>query len=146
MKKLIIVVGVDHAGVSFKEKLQKNFRVDELILEWRDVGTFNEERVDYPDFASKVVEEVVRGRADVGVLICGSGIGMSIAANRNKRIRAAMIYSDETAALARQHNDANVACFGSRTQRSEDIMRWLKIFLSTPYEGGRHDGRIKKLS
>src|SRR3989338_1412066 len=127
MKKIRLVIGVDHAGVALKEKLQKNFCVSGLTIEWKDVGAFSEERVDYPDFAKKVVDEVAQGGADMGVLICGTGIGMSIAANRDKRIRAAMIYSDETAALARQHNDVNVACFGSRTQQLTDIMRWLKI-------------------
>lgn len=139
-------MGVDHAGVALKDKLIQTHELDGVRVEWRDVGTFGGERVDYPDFASKVAQAVAEKQADFGVLICGSGIGMSIAANRDRRIRAAMIYSDETAALSRQHNDANVACFGSRTQSEKDIRRWLEVFLSTPFEGGRHIDRIKKLS
>lgn len=110
-----------------------------------DVGPDDETSVDYPDFAQAVAREIVDGRAGRGVLICGSGIGMSIAANRNPGIRAALVHSAETARLARQHNDANVLVMGSRTSDAAEAEQWLEVFLATEFEGGRHARRVAKL-
>jgi RpiB/LacA/LacB family sugar-phosphate isomerase len=101
--------------------------------------------VDYPDFASKVAERVSGGKADTGVLVCGTGLGMSIAANKFPGVRAAVLYDDTAAKYARLHNDANVAVFGGRTMNPEDAARRLRMFLGESFEGGRHEKRIDKI-
>jgi ribose 5-phosphate isomerase B len=145
MSTLTVALGCDHAATDVKNKIKQITKWGDVTVMWEDVGTHSEDRVDYPDFAQKVVAKVLSDSASKGVLICGSGIGMSIAANRNKGIRASMIYSDEVAKLTRQHNDANIACFGARTQNWDDIKKWLTLFLNTSFEGGRHLDRIQKL-
>ena len=99
----------------------------------------------YPDFAEKVVSKLLAKEADLGILVCGTGIGISIAANRHKGIRAAILYDDYVAKVAREHNNANVLCFGGRTMTTEDALRRIGIFLKAEYEGGRHDRRLCKL-
>ena len=101
--------------------------------------------VDYPDFAQKVCQEILNAQADLGVLICGTGIGISIAANRFKGIRAALLYSDDVARLAKLHNNANIAVFGGRTMSVQEMKQRLDIFLNTEFEGGRHQRRIEML-
>lgn len=137
-----IVVGADHGGFKLKEFLKKQ-RQD---IEWQDVGTFSEDSCDYPLIADKVAEVINGGQAEVGVLICGTGIGISIAANRHKGIRAAVLYNNEVAALAKEHNNANIAVFGARTQNEEEVLRYLDTFLTTPFScGERHCRRIAEL-
>ncbi len=141
---MIVVIGADHGGFELKEQLLSEYVRDDVKFE--DIGTFSSESCDYPVIADKVVECVLSGRANLGVLICGTGVGISIAANRNKGIRAALLYSNEVAALAREHNDANIAVFGARTQNKKDVMQYLDTFLATPFSNGeRHCRRIAEL-
>lgn len=139
-----IAIGSDHAGFELKETLKEE--LDIQGVEYTDVGTGSkDESVDYPDFANRVSDLVSKGKTEYGVLICGSGIGMSIAANRYPRIRAALANDGLTAELARQHNDANILCLGARTIGSETAKRALHRFLNTEFEGGRHQFRVEKL-
>ena len=139
-----VAIGADHGGFELKEYLKKSCQ--DKGIEIVDLGTYSAESCDYPLIADKVAAEIIRGGADFGVLICGTGIGISIAANRHKGIRAALLYSDAVAALAREHNDANIAVFGARTQDKTDIVRYLDIFLNTPFSNGeRHCRRIAEL-
>ena len=139
-----IVIGSDHAGFPLKESLRKRLEKDGYPL--LDVGTFSEESVDYPDFAEKVAQALQSGEGNVGILLCGTGIGVSIAANKVRGIRAAVIYNDETASLAHRHNNANVICFGGREVSEDQAHAWTRIFLSSSFEGGRHQRRIDKIS
>ncbi len=139
-----IVIGSDHAGFSLKESLKHHLEKDGLSL--LDVGTFNEDSVDYPDFAEKVARAICSGEGNLGIVLCGTGIGVSIAANKIKGIRAAVVYNDETASLARRHNNANVICFGGREASAEQAHAWTRIFLDATFEGGRHQRRIDKIS
>ena len=139
-----IAIGGDHAGLPLKRALQEALaaRGHELL----DFGTNEAASVDYPDFAHQVCAAVQDGRARFGVLVCGSGIGMAMAANRHRGIRAAVLHDPTEARLTRAHNDANVAAFGARLVGPEVALDALRTFLSTDYEGGRHDRRIAKLS
>ncbi|MBR1544943.1 MAG: ribose 5-phosphate isomerase B [Alphaproteobacteria bacterium] len=140
-----IVIGSDHAGFElksfFKEYLEKNnFTVV-------DVGTYNTESCDYPDIAKSVANHIKENSKDFGILICGSGIGMSIAVNRYSFIRGALLYNNEVAKLAREHNNANVAIFGARIFSKEENLEFLKTFLSSQFsEEERHKKRIEKIS
>jgi len=136
-----ISIGSDHAGFELKEKVINKYS----SFEFNDCGTFSDNSVDYPDFGHKVANSILRGAADYGIVICGSGIGISIAANRNKGIRAALCTSTEHAKLSRLHNDANILALGSRLTNEEDIYNIIDIFFSTNFEGGRHGERIKKI-
>lgn len=139
-----VAIGADHGGFELKEYLKKSCQ--DKGIEIVDLGTYSAESCDYPLIADKVAAEIIRGGADFGVLICGTGIGISIAANRHKGIRAALLYNDAVAALAREHNDANIAVFGARTQDKTDVVRYLDIFLNTPFSNGeRHCRRIAEL-
>lgn len=139
-----IAIGADHAGFELKETLKE--ALDMEGHEVADVGTTSkDESVDYPDYANKVCDLVNKGKAEYGVLICGSGIGMSIAANRYPKIRAALCNDGLTAELARLHNDANILCLGARTLGSDTAKRALQRFLNTEFEGGRHQFRVEKL-
>lgn len=139
-----IALASDHAGYAEKERLKPLLR--ELGLEFDDLGTVSEESVDYPDYARKVAEEVADGRADQGLLVCGSGTGMAITANKIPGVRAAVGWSQETARLARQHNDANVLAIGARTTPPSDIPKIVRAWFSSDFEGGRHSDRVKKIS
>ena len=139
-----IALASDHAGYAEKERLKPLLR--ELGLEFDDLGTLSEESVDYPDYARKVAEEVADGRADQGLLVCGSGTGMAITANKIPGVRAAVAWSQETARLARQHNDANVLAIGARTTPPGDIPKIVRAWFSSDFEGGRHSDRVKKIS
>jgi len=138
-----IALGSDHAGFKLKEALKgflvsRNFKV-------LDEGTYSEDAVDYPDFARKVADDIKNKKADFGILICGTGIGMSIAANRIKGIRAALCLFPEMAKLARLHNDANVLVLPGRLISSE-LAQWIvEVFLSEKFEGGRHQQRVRKI-
>lgn len=138
-----IAIGADHAGVELKNRIKDKLSKNNQIT---DCGTDNSDSVDYPDFAGKVCQEIIKGRSEMGVLICGSGIGMSIAANRHKQIRAALCHNAETAKLSRQHNNANILVIGARTTSESDIMQAVDAFFSTDFEGGRHQRRVDKLS
>ena len=139
-----IALGADHAGFELKQKvrdyLQKNG------YEVQDEGTVSTESVDYPDFAKKVAEDVVEKRADLGILVCGSGIGMSIAANKVPGIRAANVSSEYDAQYSREHNNANVLALGARTLDEPKAITIIDKWLKTPFAGGRHQRRVDKIA
>lgn len=139
-----IALASDHAGYAEKERLKPLLR--ELGLEVEDLGTVSEESVDYPDYARKVAERVARGEAQQGVLVCSSGTGMAITANKVPGVRAALAWSEETARLARQHNDANVLAIGARTTPPEEIPKIVRAWFAASFEGGRHAARVEKIS
>lgn len=139
-----IALGSDHAGFAGKTALlQALRRAGHRVV---DVGPITGDRVDYPDFAAAVGRAVASGRADRGVVVCGSGIGMAIAANKIRGVRAAVVWSEKTAALAAAHNRANVLSVGGRLFRTARLIRFVQIWLKTPFEGGRHAGRIEKIT
>ena len=139
-----IAIGSDHAGLPLKAALKAALEAaGHQVL---DVGTDSPASVDYPDFAHAACAAVEDGRARFGVLVCGSGIGMAIAANRHAGIRAAVLHDTTEARLTRAHNDANVACFGARLTGEELALDALKTFLATEFEGGRHQRRITKIT
>ncbi|HEY0418396.1 MAG TPA: ribose 5-phosphate isomerase B [Acetobacteraceae bacterium] len=144
MTKLTVAIGADHAGPALKSALSAALR--EMGHEVLDMGTEGPASVDYPDFAHAVCHAVIEGRAVLGVLVCGTGIGMSMAANRHPAIRCALVHEPTSARLTRQHNDANVLALGARIVGEEVALDILRAFLSTPYEGGRHDRRLAKLA
>ncbi len=139
-----IAVASDHAGFDLKEILKRDLQ--EAGYAVLDLGTNSTASVDYPDFGKAMGEAIASGKADKGVLVCGSGIGISIAANRNPKVRAALAHDAVSARLSREHNDANVVAFGQRLIEAEVAREALKVFLQTPFEGGRHAGRVAKLS
>lgn len=141
--QLPIAIGGDHAGYEYKTRLieilaQKGWQVD-------DKGPFSGDSVDYPDFAHPLADTVEQGKASVGILICGSGNGVCITANKHKGIRAALCWNTELAALARQHNNANVLCIPARFVSIETAIDMVETFLSTDFEGGRHEKRVNKI-
>lgn len=138
-----ISIGCDHAG--FKLKSNVVARLKELNYEIMDFGTYSEESVDYPDFAFPTAESVASGESKFGVLICGTGIGVSITANKVEGIRAANCCNEEMAKMARLHNDANMIALGARLVDLETAMNLIKIFLETEFEGGRHTKRVEKI-
>jgi len=139
-----IAIGADHAGVALKDQL-KQWLIDRGDAV-DDVGTHSTDSVDYPDYAALVAHAVAGGTADRGVLVCGSGIGMAIAANKVHGIRAAPIVDEASARLSREHNDANVITLGARLTALEEAQELLRIFLTTEFQGGRHQQRIDKIS
>ena len=139
-----IALASDHAGYAEKERLKGV--LGELGVEFDDLGTMSEESVDYPDYARKVAEQVAQGRVEQGVLVCGSGTGMAITANKVAGVRAAVAWSEETARLARQHNNANVLAIGARTTPPGDIPKIVRAWFATEFEGGRHAERVQKIS
>ena len=139
-----IAVASDHAGFDLKELLKRDLlQAGHDVL---DLGTNSSASVDYPDFGRAMADAIVSGRAGRGVLVCGTGIGISIAANRSPKVRAALVHDETSARLSREHNDANVVAFGQRLIGTETARAALKVFLNTAFEGGRHDGRVAKLS
>ncbi len=139
-----IAVASDHAGFDLKELLKRDLQ--QAGHDVLDLGTNSTESVDYPDFGKAMAEAIASGRAERGVLVCGTGIGISIAANRHPQVRAALVHDVTSARLSREHNDANVIAFGQRLIGVEAAREALKIFLATKFEGGRHVGRVAKLS
>lgn len=138
-----IAIAADHAGFELKETLKKTIAT--LGYKVLDLGTNNTKSVDYPDFGYKLASEVSSGKVDFGVAICGSGVGISIAANRKPKVRAALCQSVEVAELSRKHNDANVLALGARIVDKKLAKDILTAFLKTEFEGGRHEARVKKL-
>jgi ribose 5-phosphate isomerase B len=138
-----IALASDHAGYAEKERLKPLLK--ELGLEVEDFGTVSEASVDYPDYARKVAEAVAHGEAEQGVLVCGSGTGMAISANKVHGVRAAVAWSEETARLARQHNDANVLAIGARTTPPEEIPKIVRVWFAQQFDGGRHAARVEKI-
>lgn len=138
-----IALGADHGGFPVKAALVRLLtRLGHTVL---DFGTDSDASTDYPDYARRVGTAVARGRAERGLLVCGTGIGMSIAANKVPGVRAAVVWSDKTAALAAEHNGANVLCLGARVHARAVLERLVKIWLSTPFGEGRHARRLKKI-
>lgn len=142
--KRLVALGADHAGFQLKDALKADLADGGYDV--LDLGTSGPDSVDYPDFGRAVAEAVASGRADLGVVVCGTGIGISIAANRNPGVRAALCHSGLEARLAREHNDANVLALGSRIIGVEAARDALHSFLNTEFAGGRHAGRVAKLS
>jgi ribose 5-phosphate isomerase B len=143
-RSLIVAVGADHGGVNLKNRLAA--ALIEAGHQVLDFGTDGPASVDYPDFAKAVCEAVTEHRAELGILVCGTGIGMSIAANRHPAIRCGLAHDVTSARLTRAHNNANVLALGERIIGEEVALDILGAFLSTPYEGGRHDRRLAKLN
>ena len=138
-----ICISSDHAGFEIKEFI-KEFIIDSNIS-ITDLGPFINQSVDYPDFAKKVSRRVSKKKSEIGILVCGSGTGMAISANKSKGIRAAVGYNIKSTQLSRQHNNANILCLGSRLTKKKDIKKIVSIFLKTKFEGGRHKRRVKKI-
>jgi ribose 5-phosphate isomerase B len=143
VKKMKISIGSDHAGFALKEHLRAH--VEAAGHEVADVGAFSSESVDYPDLAAKVALAVARGEAECGMIICGTGLGVAMTANRVRGVRAAPCTSQFAAEMTRRHNDANVLCLGGRLVTKEVAERIVDVFLSTPFEGGRHVRRVAKI-
>ena len=141
MKKVFI--SSDHAGYKLKELIKNN--LEKKNIQYTDLGPHNTDRVDYPDYAHKVAKKVKLNNQNIGILICGSGMGMNIVANRHKNIRAAQCYNLKSTKLSRLHNDANIITLGSRLLTNKIALSCVNIFLNTKFEGGRHKKRIKKI-
>ena len=141
MKKIFI--SSDHAGFKLKEFIKLYLKMKKF--KFTDLGPSNESRVDYPDYAHKVAKKVKTNNKHVGILVCGSGMGMSITANRHKNIRAAQCFNLKSTKLSRLHNDANIITLGSRLLTKKNALYFVDIFLNTKFEGGRHSKRIKKI-
>ena len=139
-----IALGCDHGGLDLKNTIEGVLKT--LGVEVVDMGTENEDSVDYPDFAANVAESVSEGRVDRGITICGTGIGMSIAANKYPGVRAALCHDSYTARMSRLHNDANILVMGGRVTGVEVAVEMLKQWLATPFEGGRHQRRLDKIA
>ena len=141
MKKIFI--SSDHAGFTLKESI-KVF-LNKKGYKYSDLGPTNDNRVDYPDFAHKVAKKVKTNKNNVGILVCGSGMGMNITANRHKNIRAAQCFNLKSTKLSRLHNDANIITLGARLLSKKNALNFVGIFLKTKFEGGRHSKRIRKI-
>jgi len=139
----MIAIGSDHAGFELKEKIKKY--LEQLGHEYKDFGTHNNESVDYPDYALKVAESVMKKESDKGILICGSGIGMCMSANKVPGIRAALCYNTETARLSREHNDANILTIGARLTDERIAKEIVNVWLKTEFAGERHARRVNKI-
>ena len=141
MKKLFI--SSDHAGYSLKEQIKKKFRNK---YSFHDLGTDNsKDSVNYPDYAHKLCKKVAKNTKNMGILVCGSGMGMSMAANRHKKIRAAVCYSTKNTKLSRLHNNANIITLGSRLTKKNTAFKCIEVFVNTKFEGGRHKKRVRKI-
>ena len=141
MKK--IYISSDHAGFKLKEAI-KDY-LSKKKMNFQDLGPNNDDRVDYPDFAHKVARKVKTNKKNIGILVCGSGMGMSIAANRHKNVRAAQCFNLKSTKLSRLHNDANIITLGSRLLSKKNALNCISVFLNTKFEGGRHTKRIRKI-
>jgi ribose 5-phosphate isomerase B len=138
-----MVIGSDHAGYDLKEFIKSSY--NELIT-WEDVGTFSNESVDYPDFAHPLAQKIENKEANFAILICGSGNGVAMTANKHKNVRAAICWIPEIAKLARQHNDANVLVLPARYVSFDDAKIIIDLFLNTNFEGGRHSKRVNNIN
>lgn len=137
-------IGADHAGIEIKAFIKEVF--EKIGHEVEDLGPYNKDRVDYPDFAEKVCQKVLQNSGSMGVLICGSGIGMSMAANKFDGIRAALCHNEYSAKMARKHNDANILCLGERVSGKGMIEEIIKAWNESEFEGGRHTQRVDKIN
>jgi len=138
-----IFISSDHAGFKLKEDIKKHLKI--LKLNFKDLGPVNDNSVDYPDYAHKLAKKVKVSKNNVGILVCGSGTGMNIAANKHKNIRAAQCFNAKSTKLSRLHNDANIITLGSRLISKKNAFKFIKIFLYTKFDGGRHLKRVKKI-
>ena len=138
-----IILASDHAGYSLKEYVKNSLSKKKLKI--RDIGTKSSESVDYPDYAHKLSKILKKNNNNIGVLICGSGQGMIMAANKHKNIRAALCYDTKSTKLSRLHNDANIITLGSRLISKKNAIKFINIFMKTKFEGGRHQKRIRKI-
>ena len=138
-----IFISSDHAGYKLKEQIKLHLSKKKILF--KDMGQYNDDRVDYPDYAHKVARKVKTNKSNVGILVCGSGMVMNIAANRHKNIRAAQCFNLKSTKLSRLHNDANIITLGSRLLSKKLALRCVIAFLNTKFEGGRHLKRIKKI-
>ena len=138
-----ICISSDHAGYNLKETI-KSFLVDKEVS-LIDLGPFSNNSVDYPDFAKKTAKRVATQKSEIGILVCGSGTGMAISANKIKGIRAAVCYNTQSTVLSRQHNDANIIALGSRLTKKKMSLKLVSLFLKTKFEAGRHLRRVKKI-
>ena len=141
MKKIFI--SSDHAGYKLKEEIKKHLKRKKLYFE--DMGPNNNQKVDYPDYAHQVARKVKINKKNFGILVCGSGTGMNIAANKHKNIRAAQCFNLKSTKLSRLHNDANVITLGSRLITKKNALKFVSVFLNTKFDGGRHLKRVKKI-
>ena len=141
MKKIFI--SSDHAGFSLKETIKDYLKRKKITFQ--DLGPNNDSRVDYPDYAHRVAKRVKLSKNNIGILVCGSGTGMNIAANKHKNVRAAQCFNLKSTKLSRLHNDANIITLGSRLLTKKNAIRYLSVFLNTKFEGGRHKKRLKKI-
>ncbi|MDP2624730.1 MAG: ribose 5-phosphate isomerase B [Candidatus Peregrinibacteria bacterium] len=141
---MLIYIGSDHAGYKLKGTIH-HYLEDELKYDVTDLGSFNEDAIDYPDIAREVAEKVFENEGSLGVLICGSGTGMCIAANKHVGIRAAACTNAYLAEQARKHNDANILCLGGRVLEEEEAKAIVKAFVGSTFEGGRHEVRVNKI-
>jgi ribose 5-phosphate isomerase B len=139
-----VALGADHAGVALKDAIKR--RLGEMGVSFTDFGTLTTAPVDYPDVAALVAREVASGSYDRGILLCGSGLGMAMAANKVPGIRAVPVFDEHAARLSREHNDANVLALGERLTAVERAWRIVDVFLATPFSGGRHQRRIEKIA
>ena len=141
MKKIFI--SSDHAGYNLKEQIKKKFS---KRFKFQDLGTYNSEKsVNYPDYAHKLCKKVSKNSKNIGILVCGSGMGMSMAANKHKKIRAAVCYSVKNTKLSRLHNNANIITLGSRLTKKNTAFKCIDVFIKTKFEGGRHKKRVRKI-
>jgi len=140
----MILLASDHGGLDLKQAIREF--LEARSLEVQDLGTMNGDSVDYPDYAAKVGRAIVRGEADRGILICGTGIGMSIAANKFPGVRAALVGDEFTARMSKEHNNANVIVMGGRVLEIDRALAMLRVWLETPFEGGRHQRRLDKIA
>ena len=138
-----IFISSDHAGFKLKEAIK--VYLSKKKLTFQDLGPHNNDRVDYPDYAHKVARRVKISKNNIGILVCGSGMGMNIAANRHKNIRAAQCFNLKSTKLSRLHNDANIITLGSRVLSKKNALSFVGVFLNTKFEGGRHSKRIRKI-
>ncbi len=141
MKKIFI--SSDHAGYNLKEKIK--IYLNKKRYRFEDMGPFNNNSVDYPDYAHKVAKKVKKSKNNIGILICGTGLGMNIAANKHKNIRAAQCFNLKSTKLSRLHNDANIITLGARLLKKKNVLNYINTFLNTKFEGGRHSKRLRKI-
>jgi ribose 5-phosphate isomerase B len=145
VKKMKIIIGSDHGGFELKELIKQSLSED-MRIDFYDVGTFSSESVDYPAFGSIVAQKVQRGEFERGILICGTGIGMSIVANRFPKVRAALCHDVYTARMSREHNDSNILIIGGRVTGKDVAMEIVKVWITSEFQGGRHQQRLEKIA
>ena len=139
-----IAIGSDHAGFDLKQKVIKHLQNKGIVV--NDFGPYNDDRADYPDYAHPVATEVENNKSDLGILICGSGNGINMTANKHQGIRSALCWQEDIAEMARLHNNANIIALPARYITEETALKCVDIFVSTVFEGGRHEGRVNKIS